>query len=127
MLRLIRTVIVERKIELSRNIRFFSDIFKPTDQFLSRHMGSTGETKQKMLEKIGFNTIDDLIKSTVPEAIMLKAKIQLDPALSESEALTKLKKIMSKNTVLKSFIGMGYYETLTPGVILRNVLENPGA
>jgi glycine dehydrogenase len=50
----------------------------------------------------------------------------MDPALSESEALAKLKGIMSKNKVLKSFIGMGYYETLTPGVILRNVLENPG-
>ena len=56
----------------------------------------------------------------------MNKKLNMDPALSESEALAKLKGIMSKNKVLKSFIGMGYYETLTPGVILRNVLENPG-
>jgi len=79
-----------------------------------------------MLKTVGFKTIDDLVSSTVPSSIRLKSNLVLDAPLSESEALHKLKGIMSKNQVKKSFIGMGYYETLTPGVILRNVLENPG-
>lgn len=102
------------------------NVFKPTDQFLSRHMGSQGSDKQKMLEVVGFNSLDDLVASTVPSSIRLPEKLNLDAPLSETEALQKLKGIMGKNKVLKSFIGMGYYETQTPGVILRNVLENPG-
>lgn len=64
---------------------------------------------------------------TVPAAIRLKSDVVLPPAATESEALAELKAIASKNRVVKSMIGMGYYETLTPGVILRNLLENPGA
>ncbi len=79
-----------------------------------------------MLQLVGFNSIDDLVSSTVPSAIRLNRLLSLDAPKSESEALASLKKIMSKNKVLKSFIGAGYYETLTPGVILRNMLENPG-
>ena len=79
-----------------------------------------------MLDYLGFKSLDQLIDATVPQQIRLNKKLNMDPALSESEALSKLKGIMGKNKVLKSFIGMGYYETLTPGVILRNVLENPG-
>ena len=79
-----------------------------------------------MLEKIGFQSLEELVNSTVPSKIKLQKKLTLDAPMSESEALSKLKTIMSKNVVNKSFIGAGYYETLTPGVILRNVLENPG-
>jgi len=108
--------------------KYFSttDVFKPTDVFEHRHMGASGAIRQAMLEKVGFSTMEELVDSTVPAKIRLPSKLNLDPAMSESEALSKLKGIMSKNKVLKSFIGMGYYETLTPGVILRNVLENPG-
>ena len=84
-------------------------------------MGSQGADKQAMLKLIGFDTLDDLVNSTVPDTIKLTKKLKLDDPLSESEALAALKKIMSKNKVLKSFIGVGYYETLTPTVILRNV------
>ena len=77
-----------------------------------------------MLETLGFQTLDELVDSTVPKAIRLKKPLQLDPPMSESEALNHLKGIMSKNKVLKSFIGAGYYETQTPGVILRNVTNN---
>lgn len=84
-------------------------------------MGSQGSDKQKMLEKLGFNSLEELLDSAVPTAIRLPKKLAMDEALSESEALSKLKGIMSKNKVLKSFIGMGYYEVLTPQVILRNV------
>jgi glycine dehydrogenase len=74
-----------------------------------------------MLDLVGFKSLDDLLDSTVPTSIRLSRKLKLEPALSESEALSALKKIMSKNKVLKSFIGTGYYETLTPTIILRNV------
>lgn len=103
-----------------------SDVFGATDTFLSRHVGSQGKIKEEMLLVAGFKTTDDLIDATVPGKIRLSRPLNLDAPLSESEALSKLKSIMSKNKVNKSFIGMGYYETLTPGVILRNVLENPG-
>ncbi len=74
-----------------------------------------------MLDTVGFNSLDDLVSATVPNSIRLDQSLKLDAPLSESEALNKLKSIMSKNKVLKSFIGMGYYETLLPGVIQRNV------
>lgn len=84
-------------------------------------MGSQGSDKQKMLETVGVKNLDELIDQTVPPTIRLTKPLSLEEPLSESEALSKLKRIMSKNKVLKSFIGMGYYETLVPGVILRNV------
>ena len=102
------------------------DVFQPTDQFLSRHIGSQGSDKQNMLDEIGFSSLDKLIDSTVPSSIRLPQKLKLNEPMSESEALNTLKKMMNKNKVLKSFIGLGYYETHTPSVILRNVLENPG-
>ena len=85
-----------------------------------------GSDKQAMLTRLGFKKLDDLIDSTVPKSIRLARPLALEAPMSESDALHKLKSIMSKNKVLKSFIGMGYYETLTPTVILRNMLENPG-
>ena len=102
------------------------DVFTPTDQFLHRHVGTHGKDLDTMLEKVGFKSLDDLIVSTLPKSIRIGKTVELDQPLSETEALSQLKSIMSKNKVLKSFIGMGYYETVTPGVILRNVLENPG-
>lgn len=94
------------------------------DQFLSRHVGSHGIAKdrQTMLDTVGFPTLDALVDSTVPKGIRLSRELDMEAPLSESEALEKLKGIMSENKVYKSFIGMGYYETLTPGVILRNVI-----
>merc|ERR1712023_138800 len=79
-----------------------------------------------MLEKVGFSTMEELVESTVPAQIRLPKDLDMEPALTETEALEKIKGMMSQNKVNKSFIGMGYYETNLPGVILRNVLENPG-
>ena len=79
-----------------------------------------------MLKSIGFNTFEALVKSTVPENILAGDSLKLDPALSETEALTSIRAMASKNKVNKSYIGMGYYDTIVPPVILRNVLENPG-
>lgn len=81
---------------------------------------------KNMLATIGFDSFDALIKSTVPPNILTKKPLDLDPVMTESEALAKMKEFASKNMVMKSYIGTGYYDTQVPGVILRNVLENPG-
>ncbi|KAJ1434480.1 glycine cleavage system P-protein-domain-containing protein, partial [Ochromonadaceae sp. CCMP2298] len=103
-----------------------ADPFAAGDQFCHRHVGSQMGNKQAMLERVGFNSLEELLDSAVPTSIRLPVNLNLDSALSESEALSKLKGIMSKNQVKKSFIGMGYYEVLLPQVIQRNLLENPG-
>ncbi|HBE34433.1 MAG TPA: glycine dehydrogenase (aminomethyl-transferring), partial [Cyanobacteria bacterium UBA11368] len=79
-----------------------------------------------MLELLGFDTLDALIDAAVPESIRLRNPLQLPPAQSEYAALAQLKEIASKNQVYRSFIGMGYYDCITPPVIQRNILENPG-
>jgi glycine dehydrogenase len=79
-----------------------------------------------MLEVLGVGTLDDLINQTVPQAIRKNLSLQLPPAQSEYAALAQLKEIASKNQVFRSFIGMGYYDCITPPVIQRNILENPG-
>jgi len=117
------------KPALGRTAAAFStkpDIFDACDTFMARHMGSQGKDRQAMLDAVGFKTMEDLIHSTVPKQIRNTTHMKLDEPLTESEALEKLKGIMGKNKVMKNYIGAGYYETTTPPVILRNVLENPG-
>jgi len=89
-------------------------------------VGPSPEDSKSMLATIGFNSFDELVKSTVPPQILSPKELDLDPALSETEALTKLRDIANKNRVMKSYIGAGYYDTTVPPVILRNLLENPG-
>ena len=79
-----------------------------------------------MLKELGFKNLDELIKKTVPEKILLKEDLEIGEPHSEYEALRKLKEISKKNKINSNFIGMGYYGTFTPHVILRNILENPG-
>lgn len=98
----------------------------PTDSFSNRHNGPNASEIAQMLKLLGIASIDDLIDKTVPQAIHLQKELQLPIALSESAALAKLKAIASKNQVYRSFLGMGYYNCITPPVILRNILENPG-
>ncbi|MGA9395149.1 MAG: glycine dehydrogenase (aminomethyl-transferring), partial [Azonexus sp.] len=96
------------------------------DEFIGRHIGPCATEIAAMLAAIGANSLDQLIAQTVPAAIRLPADLPLPPPRREHEALADLKAIASKNMVNKSCIGMGYYDTLTPKVILRNVMENPG-
>ena len=89
-------------------------------------MGPSPTDAQNMLATIGFQDFEGLAKSTVPANILYDEPLKLDPALTETEALRKLKSLTDKNKVMKSYIGAGYYDTIVPPVILRNVLENPG-
>ena len=94
--------------------------------FASRHIGPQGEKRREMLGSLGYETLEELIADIVPADIRMKAPLDLPAAKSETEALEELRSILGKNKILKSFIGQGYYGTITPSVILRNVLENPG-
>jgi glycine dehydrogenase len=94
--------------------------------FIRRHIGPSDEDQNKMLNELGFKSLDDLISKTVPENILLKEELDIGEPNSEYEALRKLKAISKKNKIYSNFIGMGYYGTFTPYVILRNILENPG-
>ena len=96
------------------------------DEFIGRHIGPCATEMSQMLADIGAASLDQLIDQTVPAAIRLPADLPLPAPRREHQALTDLKAIAGKNVVAKSCIGMGYYDTLTPKVILRNVMENPG-
>ena len=96
------------------------------DEFIHRHLGPNAVEQATMLAAIGAGSLDDLIDQTVPAGIRLPAPLPLAAPLREHEALARIKALAAKNVVKKSLIGMGYYDTLTPKVILRNVLENPG-
>jgi len=95
-------------------------------KFESRHNGPTEAEVAAMLEKIGVSSLTELINQTVPQSIQLERPLQLPAAQLESDFLKNFKKLASKNKVFTSFIGLGYYDTQVPGVVLRNVLENPG-
>ena len=96
------------------------------DAFLRRHLGPDEAERRSMLEALGVASLDDLIVQTVPPAIRLNRPLELPPALDEQGALEKLRGYAQQNQLWTSLIGTGYYGTVTPTVILRNVLENPG-
>jgi glycine dehydrogenase len=96
------------------------------DEFIGRHIGPCASEMTAMLAAIGADSLEQLIDQTVPAAIRLAADLPLPAPRREHQALADLRAIASKNVVNKSCIGMGYYDTLTPKVILRNVMENPG-
>jgi glycine dehydrogenase len=96
------------------------------DRFADRHIGSGPGEVHEMLRVVGFPTLDAMIDAAIPPQIRLSKPLSLPRAISENEALAELKEIVSKNEVRRSFIGMGYYDCITPPVIQRNVIENPG-
>ena len=107
------------------------DRLRPSDTFVRRHLGPNEEERAAMLATLGLASLDELVAATVPDSIRRTDPAPLSGAAGrdgrgEHETLAELREIASENRVLKSYIGMGYYGTLTPGVILRNILENPG-
>jgi glycine dehydrogenase len=95
-------------------------------EFSNRHIGPNSDDTNQMLKDIGVNSLDELISQTVPASIRLKNKLNLPDGQAEHRFLKELKQVASKNQVFDSYIGLGYYNTITPGVVLRNVFENPG-
>ena len=103
-----------------------SQISFPQDQFKLRHIGVSADDIDRMLKSLGFSSLDALIDATIPQAIRLNHPLKLPPGKTEIEALGQLQAIVSSNLVYRSFIGMGYYNCITPPVIQRNIFENPG-
>src|SRR5436190_15354006 len=97
-----------------------------TASFADRHIGPSQTETAEMLRELGFENVDALLDATVPKNIRLGRPLQLPDAKSENEALTELRFLASENKVARSFIGAGYSDTITPPVIQRNILENPG-
>jgi glycine dehydrogenase len=97
-----------------------------TDLFVRRHMGPREDDVREMLGAVGYDSLDDLIDTAVPRSIRLERPLELDPPFSEFEALRELRAIAGKNRLLRSYLGLGYNGTITPPVIQRNILENPG-
>jgi len=96
------------------------------EKFEHRHIAPNEQDTAKMLDTIGVNSIDELISQTIPSNIRLKSNLNLPTAKSEADYLNDLKQTASKNKVFKSYIGQGYHDVIVPGVIQRNILENPG-
>jgi len=109
-----------------------STVFSPTfealdtkNEFVRRHIGPSSQDQQEMLKTLGFASLEEMARQVVPKNILQKSAADLGPGLSEYELLNTLKKMVSKNKIYKSLIGMGYNDTITPTVIQRNVFENP--
>ncbi|WP_286237837.1 aminomethyl-transferring glycine dehydrogenase [Neptuniibacter halophilus] len=105
--------------------RTLSDL-QQANEFTQRHIGPDSEQTQAMLSYLGLNSIEELMTQTVPDSIRLDDALDMADGVSEADALAYLKQLAAKNKVNKSYIGMGYNNTLVPNVILRNVMENPG-
>ena len=97
-----------------------------SDEFSKRHNSITPKEEQEILEQIGFDSVDSLIDKTIPDSIKLNEQMSLDEPKTETEFLKSFKSLVGRNKNFRSFIGMGYYDTITPSVIKRNILENPG-
>ncbi len=95
------------------------------DSFVPRHIGPSDADVRVMAEAAGFKSLDALIDATVPSTIRLRRPLAIATGKSETEALRGFRELASRNKVFRSFIGLGYYNCLTPPVIQRNILENP--
>jgi len=103
-----------------------SELLQPTTPFVHRHIGPSPDDIQAMLATIGYDSLEALAAATVPGGIRLGRELESGPGMSEEALLGEMRKLASQNTVRRSLIGMGYSDTLTPTVILRNIMENPG-
>jgi glycine dehydrogenase len=97
-----------------------------TDHFINRHISPLANDTETMLKTIGVSSLDQLIDETIPAHIRLKERMKLPEPMTEAELLNMLGKISAQNKLYKNYLGMGYYGTHTPNVVLRNIFENPG-
>lgn len=113
----------------SRGLATAASVLAARDRFAARHLGPRESDLAEMCATVGVSSLNDLISKTVPKNILLSKELDLGPysaGLSESDALAELRRLIEPNQVMRSMMGMGYYDCKTPAVILRNVLENPG-
>src|SRR5436309_5727510 len=96
------------------------------DLFQERHIGPSAEEQAAMLGTLGYDSLDEFIDAVVPADIRLRGALRTPEAITEQEALERLRLLAAQNQVFRSYLGMGYHDCFTPTVILRNVLENPG-
>ena len=97
-----------------------------SDSFIRRHIGPSGADVDAMLEALGYDSLDQFMDATIPEHIRLRRALDIGPARTEHDVLDELRTIADRNKVFRSYIGLGYHDTLVPPVIQRNILENPG-
>ena len=95
------------------------------DRFVTRHIGPRDHEIAEMLKTVGVSSMDELLEQTIPANIRFKTPLKLKEGLLERKYYRRILELASKNKVFNTYIGMGYYDTITPAVILRNVLENP--
>ena len=103
-----------------------TDYAKHPDIFTKRHVGPSDDDVISMLGELGFSSMSEFINNVIPDSIAFDSNLKVGDGVSEQEAIKILKSYASKNKVFKSYLGNGYYGTITPGVIKRNILENPG-
>ncbi|MEC8875489.1 MAG: aminomethyl-transferring glycine dehydrogenase [Candidatus Thermoplasmatota archaeon] len=103
-----------------------TESYSHPDRFVRRHIGPAPADIQLMLETLGYDNLSDLSSSILPDSILLSEMLDIPDPLSESEVLSKLKLFASRNQIVRSYLGHGYYGTIIPGVIKRNIMENPG-
>ncbi len=101
------------------------DLLKPADRFIKRHIGPRSHDVTHMLDTLGLSSLDELIEQAVPHNIRINGHLNLEAPRSETGVLNELRQLASQNKLFRSFIGMGYSNTITPPVIQRNILENP--
>ena len=116
----------DNALEESPDHPTMSNLLEPSDTFVHRHIGPDPEEIQAMLATIDCTSLDDLVSKVVPASIGIKEPLKLGKPRGERDLLNELRQIASKNRVFRSFIGMGYADCITPAVIQRNILENPG-
>ena len=115
-----------RKPELTEEDVSAESLLNPSDSFVRRHIGPNTEEVRRMLSLVGAESLDELIDQTLPADIRIKRPLKIGDPRAEFELLKDLQQIADKNKVFRSCIGQGYYDTITPPVVQRNILENPG-
>src|SRR5438552_15059524 len=112
---------------MSTTIKHVEAAIPTAESFVPRHVGPDEKSVAEMLKTLGFSSLDELIDATIPRKIRWREGLNLPKGLTELEVLTYFRALAAKNQVFRSFIGMGYSDCVTPPVIQRNILENPGS
>ncbi|MDP9201595.1 MAG: glycine dehydrogenase (aminomethyl-transferring), partial [Gemmatimonadota bacterium] len=111
---------------MSTTIKHVEAAIPPPESFVPRHVGPDEQDVAEMVKTLGFQSLDSLIDATIPARIRFRRGLDLPKGMTEPEVLTYFRSLAAKNQVFRSFIGMGYSDCVTPPVIQRNILENPG-